>query len=157
MGGARSLRGNAGAARTLAAVLRALRLPADERRLAAEAGIQLTRASLELRLRRSSRLTSLLGTLEDVDHPVDETELHEALRVGRTVARVAGRLPGAPTCLPRALATQRMLRRRGIASRLHLGVTNSAEERAHAWVTVDGQAVVGGAGVERFVPLAAFA
>jgi hypothetical protein len=49
-----------------------------------------------------------------------------------------------------------MLRRRGIACTLHLGVTNARVAEAHAWVTVDGEAVVGRPGLERFVPLAAF-
>jgi transglutaminase superfamily protein len=49
-----------------------------------------------------------------------------------------------------------MLRRRGIASRLHLGVTSPKVADAHAWVTVDEHPVVGGGGLERYVPLAAF-
>jgi hypothetical protein len=40
-------------------------------------------------------------------------------------------------CLPRALATHAMLRRRGIASRLCLGVAREGDElTAHAWIEV---------------------
>ena len=40
-------------------------------------------------------------------------------------------------CLPRALAAQAMLRRRGIASRLCLGVTREGGPlAAHAWVEI---------------------
>ena len=40
-------------------------------------------------------------------------------------------------CLPRALATHAMLRRRGIASRLCLGVARQGQQlTAHAWVEV---------------------
>ena len=42
--------------------------------------------------------------------------------LGRMVAGVARRLPFEAPCLPRALATQWMLRRRGVASRLVFGV-----------------------------------
>ena len=44
-------------------------------------------------------------------------------------------------CLPRALAAHAMLRRRGIASRLCLGVAREGSElAAHAWVEIgDGQ------------------
>jgi hypothetical protein len=49
-----------------------------------------------------------------------------------------------------------MLRRRGISSELHLGVTSASVGEAHAWVTVGGHPVVGRPGLERFVPLAAF-
>ena len=46
------------------------------------------------------------------------------------------------TCLPRALALQRMLARRGIVAALRIGVRKEAATlAAHAWVEVDGRAV----------------
>ncbi|HYV68680.1 MAG TPA: lasso peptide biosynthesis B2 protein [Pseudolabrys sp.] len=60
-------------------------------------------------------------------------------------------------CLPRALATHAMLRRRGIASRLCLGVARQDQALvAHAWVEIgeDGAAMDRDAG--RFTPLAQF-
>ena len=68
----------------------------------------------------------------------------EARLVGHAVARVAGRLPWRPTCLPRAIATRWMLRRRGISCRAHLGVITTDPFEAHAWVTVHGTVVEGG-------------
>lgn len=60
-------------------------------------------------------------------------------------------------CLPRALAAQTMLRRRGIASRLCLGVAREGGAlRAHAWVEVEGRTMVGGAEAARFTRLAEF-
>jgi hypothetical protein len=63
-------------------------------------------------------------------------------------------------CLPRALAAHAMLRRRGIASRLCLGV---ARERgaggmlsAHAWVEIGGDKIVGGVESDGFTRLATF-
>jgi hypothetical protein len=60
-------------------------------------------------------------------------------------------------CLPRALAAHAMLRRRGIASRLCLGV---ARERgaldAHAWLEVGNGKVVGGSEADGFTRLAEF-
>jgi Transglutaminase-like superfamily len=45
-------------------------------------------------------------------------------------------------CLPRALATHAMLRRRGIASRLCLGVAREGQALiAHAWVEIGEKAV----------------
>lgn len=135
-----------------------LRSPAPDRRRAVEATAELIRASLELRLLPSDRTVGLLGTV----HPAGTEDragpdgLREATRVGHTAARVAARLPWRPTCLRQALAVQRMLHRRAIPNRLHLGVTSAPEAEAHAWITVDGQAVVGDRGVERFVQLGAF-
>jgi hypothetical protein len=60
-------------------------------------------------------------------------------------------------CLPRALAAQAMLRRRGIAGRLCLGVRRTAEQLdAHAWVEIGGNTVVGGDAADRFTRIAEF-
>jgi hypothetical protein len=60
-------------------------------------------------------------------------------------------------CLPRALAAQTMLRRRGIASRLCLGVArHGGAMEAHAWVEIGSNKIVGGAEAQRFTRLAEF-
>jgi hypothetical protein len=140
------------------ATLAVRRLPAADRRRALAAALELTRASVELRVYPRDRTVGLLGAVgaPSADGPVPAADLRQAERIGAMVERVAVRLPWHPTCLRQALAAQRMLRRRRIPSHLHLGVTSPSEGAAHAWVTVDGQPVVGGRGVERFVPLAAF-
>ena len=61
-------------------------------------------------------------------------------------------------CLPRALAAQAMLRRRGVASRLCLGVAREGQElSAHAWLAL-GQdlIIVGEAQAPRFTRLVVF-
>ena len=66
-------------------------------------------------------------------------------------------LPGMNAmCLPRALAAHAMLRRRGIASKLCLGVARNGDEiAAHAWIEV-GERTIGGGDAGRFTQLAAF-
>jgi hypothetical protein len=60
-------------------------------------------------------------------------------------------------CLPRALAAHAMLRRRGIPSRLCLGVARNHDElTAHAWVEAGDRKVVGGEEARGFTRLAAF-
>jgi hypothetical protein len=60
-------------------------------------------------------------------------------------------------CLPRALAAHAMLRRRGIASRLCLGVARNGDDiTAHAWIETGGRRLVGGADANGFAPLTAF-
>ena len=131
-----------------------LRLPAVERRLVVEAIAELSRASIELRVVPSSKAIGRLGILSEPDaHDSAAERLPEAELLGRSVTRAANALPWRPTCLPQALAVKRMLRRRGIGSELHLGVTSPALGQAHAWVTVGGEPVVGRAGLEQFVPL----
>jgi hypothetical protein len=60
-------------------------------------------------------------------------------------------------CLPRALATHAMLRRRGIASRLCLGVARQEQALiAHAWVEVGENNFVSDPETSRFTRLAKF-
>jgi len=60
-------------------------------------------------------------------------------------------------CLPRALAAHAMLRRRGIASRLCLGVARDGGAlAAHAWVEIGGDKIVGAAEAAAFTRLAEF-
>jgi Transglutaminase-like superfamily len=62
----------------------------------------------------------------------------------------------AAPCLPTALAAQFMLRRRGVASKLCLGVRRDASAlAAHAWLEID-RKVVFGVADKVFVPIARF-
>ena len=75
--------------------------------------------------------------------------------VGRVVHRVALRMPFDASCLSQALACRWMVRRRGIGSRLHFGVRRQPDGTValHAWLTVDGECVVGGPDVKGFSAL----
>jgi hypothetical protein len=88
--------------------------------------------SLELRLVPLARTVRLLGRLRTGhagDVPTNPARLQEAQWVGRIVARIAHRLPRHPTCLRQGLAVQRMLRRRGMPSELHLGLAAKRRTR----------------------------
>jgi hypothetical protein len=55
-----------------------------------------------------------------------------------TVDAVTRHLPIDGKCLARSLALWTLLRRRGLAPELRLGVALDQPERAHAWVVLDG-------------------
>jgi len=63
------------------------------------------------------------------------------------VQAVARHLPWRFVCLPQAIAAQRMLRRRGVASTLYLGVAPDREKpdaiAAHAWLRAGDKIVTG--------------
>ncbi len=60
-------------------------------------------------------------------------------------------------CLPRALAAHAMLRRRGIASRLCIGVAREGDKlAAHAWVEIGKDKIFGGTEADGFTRLAEF-
>jgi hypothetical protein len=80
-----------------------------------------------------------------------------ARRVRRIIARVQPRLPWHSTCLVQALAARSMLRRRHVATVLHLGVARGEGLlQAHAWLEADGGYVCGGKAAIEFTPIAAF-
>jgi hypothetical protein len=61
------------------------------------------------------------------------------------------------SCLASALAAHAMLRRRGIASKLCLGVArDGGAVAAHAWIEVGQDVIVGAAEAARFTPIAQF-
>lgn len=70
------------------------------------------------------------GTLRDVRHAV------------LVVARYS---PLSFVCFPQCLAASEMLRRRGVASRLHYGVAREGHKLVtHTWLEAGGEIVIGG-------------
>jgi hypothetical protein len=78
-------------------------------------------------------------------------------RVAWAVAAAARRAPWRAECLEQAIAGKAMLRRRGIASTLYLGLTRDPAAAAHAWLRVGDLNVTGGADVARYAVVASFA
>jgi len=75
--------------------------------------------------------------------------------VRAAMASAERRLDLRDCCLIMALAAGAMLRRRGVASVLHLGVAKSATGfEGHAWLEAEGRIVCGGRTVARFTPIA---
>ena len=123
--------------------------------VAGEAALALTGATLTVRVLGPRRLMRVLGRAAPAatGTPARPQTARAARRVAHLVDRVADLLPWHPVCLPRAVATRILLRRRGIACELHLGITGTAPLAAHAWVTAGG-AVVQGGPVGHITPLA---
>jgi hypothetical protein len=80
--------------------------------------------------------------------------------VGRCVwsVRATSRFVPGATCLTQALAAQVLLAQSGHDSQIEIGVTKDEERHfcAHAWVVCGEEIVIGGGGVDRYVPLAAW-
>lgn len=66
-------------------------------------------------------------------------------RVRLAIMRALNNVPGAPNCLPQALAGRWMLQRRGIDSSLFLGTQRdeTGRPRFHAWLKVGDEWVTG--------------
>lgn len=81
--------------------------------------------------------------------------ISRARSVCRRVARLAPRVPWRTSCLVQAVAGCLLLRRRGIAATIRLGVKKGdGALSAHAWLMVGGQTVLGGDVALEFTPLA---
>jgi len=92
-------------------------------------------------------------------HP-DAAPAHPALplQVGRAVATAARHVPWRAVCLPQAIAAKAMLACRGQGAALHLGarIDDRGDIRAHAWLSCQGQIVVGRAGLAGMTALTQF-
>lgn len=95
----------------------------------------------------------------DQETPMDFTrrDYYWALRVSREVNRIADKTPWDSKCLVRALAAQRILKRRNVSTTLYLGVGKEETDKmiAHAWLRCGSYYVTGGTG-EEFAMVAKF-
>ena len=120
-------------------------LPARDWGLLAETALVLTMAKAGLRLLP-------YGSLQRIaDKPAGKAPIESAsgtpARIAWALGALARRLPGRNTCLVQALAAHAMLRRRGYASELRIGVAGKDPAggiQAHAWVECEGRVVIGG-------------
>jgi transglutaminase superfamily protein len=109
-------------------------------------GFEVARAYV--RARRSLRRSGLRGAVADLRTAGGTTAravpdaVPTGFRLGRAVARTLAVLPGDTRCLAQSLVLTHMLARRGIDSRLVIGVRPGERFAAHAWVEHDGVALL---------------
>jgi hypothetical protein len=133
-----------------------LHLPAPDRRILIQSVLFLGAIRVGLWLLPFRTLRHLLAKIaypSTAVHALDRT----AVDTVTWAVGAAGRyLPGTPTCLPQALTTQVLLRRRGHPACLRIGVARGERGalQAHAWVESDGRVVSGSIeDLARFAPL----
>lgn len=137
--------------------------------LVAEASLLLLAARIAVALLPFRRVVRWLGTPVSPaalpppaprDRPDDRATL-----VSWAVRFAVGRLPVETVCLPQAMAARAMLKRRGIAATLHLGVWRDHKAAveadpdtppAHAWLEASGQRITGYPVDPALVEVAAF-
>ena len=81
-----------------------------------------------------------------------------ALLVVRVINGLENRTPWKNTCLVKALATHRMLQKRQIDHRIHIGVAPKLNKHfdAHAWLSVGNEIILGGENLDRFHEISGF-
>lgn len=82
---------------------------------------------------------------------------HDKIIAG-VINGLVARTPWKSTCLVKALAAHKMLKRRNISSRIHFGVKKSSDNdfEAHAWLSVGDKVIIGGENLEDFVELGSY-
>jgi hypothetical protein len=124
-----------------------------------EAMLALAAAALMLRYLPFRVIAARVGTVSSSGAPPDGLPpgpAHPAIaRVRAALASAERRLDLRDCCLIIAWAAGILLRRRGVASVLHLGVAKSATGfEGHAWLEAEGRMVCGGRTAARFTPIA---
>lgn len=95
------------------------------------------------------------------ESPLEETiiNLKTAGRIGRVIETVSRHTVWESKCLVQAIVGKIMLRRRGIANTLYLGIGTDEDKNllAHAWLRCGGKILTGGRGVDHFTIVGKFA
>lgn len=141
-------------------ISRLRRLTAEERGLLAEAVAWLALARLALLVLPFGVIAPRLGrplppsTAPDA---LDARGTAQARLVGWAVTRAAAHVPFRAVCLQQAVAAKLMLRRRGVAASVHLGVMKTNALAAHAWTDAGSVEVTGYPVAPGMVEVARFA
>lgn len=98
--------------------------------------------------------------MNEASRQIDPAELQHAIHVGQAVRSAANNTPWESVCLPQAVVGQWMLKRRGIAATLYLGVAKAGQQpeqlSAHAWLRCGDVIITGAAGHRQFTVVATF-
>ncbi len=125
-----------------------------DRLLLAEALLTLVLASLAIRLLSFRRVVGAAAAPERGPPPACASET--ARRTVWAVRAWARRVPWKAVCFQQGLAVHAMLRRRGVPSHLHYGVSQADGLKAHVWVSAAGRDVIGGEEAAGFTCLATY-
>jgi hypothetical protein len=117
-----------------------------------------------LRARRRLRRRPFLETAELLKRPLEKTfssipETEQSIRLVRAaLGSIYRHVPWKPTCLVRAVAANRILARRMVASNLVLSVAPASGQTvdAHAWLEAGGIVVTGRSEKAKYVPIYTF-
>jgi hypothetical protein len=121
-------------------VVKARGLSRRERGELARAWVELPAVWLALRLVSVRRMLGMRrGAQGSVQR--DRSGADEAREAARLVSAAARFSPFPSTCLSRSIVLLHLLRRRGLAAEIKIGVLRDRSPLAHAWVEVNGEPV----------------
>jgi len=82
----------------------------------------------------------------------DEHNDNRSIIIAGVINGMVARLPWESSCLVKAMAAHRMLKRRHIAHKVHIGVGNNSGDSisAHAWLSSGDRIIIGDKNLDRF-------
>jgi hypothetical protein len=115
-------------------------LPASDRRLLASAAVSIIKARLTVTFVPVRKILAPITPRTDLPLPDSE-----ASRISWAVETAARNVPSGENCLVRAIAGRAMLARRGVSSRIRLGVAKNLSDAllAHAWLECGDRIITG--------------
>jgi len=141
----------------IAALARLSRLPAVDRGPTCEAALLLLLVRLALATLPLGAMLRLFRIHQGAA-AAGRIDRHAADVIARAIARTSRHVPFRAVCLQQAFAALLMLRRRGLAATVHLGVLREGGElNAHAWSQCGDVPVTGVTAARGFTPVAVFA
>jgi hypothetical protein len=134
-------------------LVRFARLDGADQWLLMRASVWLGVARLRLALTSFHQLSERLSN--DAPDTCADPDPDFLLRVGVAVRAAANNVPWRSDCFPQAIAARMLLKRRGHASTIHLGVEKCGEGSiaGHAWLTCGDVVVVGGEDLDRYTEM----
>ena len=95
---------------------------------------------------------------KEVTEKIEVEKMGRALLVAKVIDGLENRTPWKNTCLVKALATRRMLRKRKLNHKIHFGVAKklNSKLKAHAWLSIGTNNILGGENLEGFHEISAF-
>ena len=133
-------------------------LRAREHRCVVEAALSLLAVRLAFGVLPFPRALRLLCIVQG-ETSAGRVVAAEACEISRAIARAARYVPFRVVCLQQAFAALLMLRRRGLAATVHLGLARefgASALKAHAWSCCGEVPVTGVEAAQGFVAIAAF-
>ncbi len=94
----------------------------------------------------------------EVSEKIEAKKMGKALLVAKVIDGLENRTPWKNTCMVKALATHKMLNKRLLKNKIHIGVSQKLKNNfeAHAWLSVGTEIILGGKNLEGFHEISGF-
>lgn len=94
----------------------------------------------------------------EVSEKIGAKKMRKAKLVAKVIDGLETRSPWTNTCLIKALATRKMLQNRLLNYKMHIGVapTSNNQLKAHAWLSVGNEIIMGGGNLDNFHEISGF-